>query len=142
MGIGGRAWPATSGLMLADGGSASASSPTASRDTAPDHEAELLSAGATKQRILAASVGNSARKPAPATTSPLLGKVVVIDPGHNGNNYRHLPEINRKVFIGNGTKACNTTGTSTNAGYSEGAFTFDVAVRLAALLRNEGRTSC
>lgn len=77
---------------------------------------------------------------APVSTrpGPLTGRVVVIDPGHNGGNYRHPAAIGRTVFIGNGTKACNTTGTQTNAGYSEAAFTFDVSVRLAAALRARG----
>jgi N-acetylmuramoyl-L-alanine amidase len=89
-----------------------------------------------------ASDGPSAA-PASSVTVPirlLHGKVVVIDPGHNGENFRHPAVINRKVFIGTGMKACNTTGTETNAGYSEAAFTFDVSLRLAALLRAAGAT--
>jgi N-acetylmuramoyl-L-alanine amidase len=70
----------------------------------------------------------------------LRGKVVVIDPGHNGANGRHPRQIARKVDIGNGRKACDTTGTQTNAGYAESAYTFDVATRLAALLRARGAT--
>lgn len=77
---------------------------------------------------------------ASAATRPLTGKVVVVDPGHNGRNARHLDEINRKVPAGGFRKACDTTGTETNSGYSEHAFTFDVATRLAALLRAEGAT--
>ena len=68
----------------------------------------------------------------------LAGKVIVIDPGHNGGNADHPAEINRKVRIGNGTKACDTTGTSTNDGYPEHAFTWDVSKRLAKLLRADG----
>jgi N-acetylmuramoyl-L-alanine amidase len=70
----------------------------------------------------------------------LRGKVVAIDPGHNGANYRHTAQIARKVSIGNGTKACDTTGTETNSGYPEAAFTLDVSLRLAGLLRAEGAT--
>jgi N-acetylmuramoyl-L-alanine amidase len=68
----------------------------------------------------------------------LSGKTIVIDPGHNGGNGAHPEIINKQVQMGAGTKACDTTGTSTNAGYSEAAFTFDVATRLAALLRAAG----
>ncbi|TDD69765.1 N-acetylmuramoyl-L-alanine amidase, partial [Actinomadura rubrisoli] len=68
----------------------------------------------------------------------LRGKVIVVDPGHNGGNAGRPDEINKKVFIGNGYKACNTTGTSTAAGYSEHAFTWDLANRLAKVLRGEG----
>lgn len=70
----------------------------------------------------------------------LRGKVVVIDPGHNGANWRHPGRISRRVDIGNGRKACDTTGAETNAGYPEPAFTFDVSTRLAALLRASGAT--
>ncbi|MEV0202089.1 N-acetylmuramoyl-L-alanine amidase [Nonomuraea sp. NPDC050691] len=68
----------------------------------------------------------------------LAGKVVVIDPGHNGGNAAHPAEINRQVDIITGRKPCNTTGTSTNAGYPEHAFTWDVARRLRPLLQAEG----
>jgi N-acetylmuramoyl-L-alanine amidase len=70
----------------------------------------------------------------------LRGKVVVIDPGHNGANSQHTRTIAAKVDIGNGTKACDTTGAETNAGYPESAFTFDVASRLATQLRAQGAT--
>jgi N-acetylmuramoyl-L-alanine amidase len=63
----------------------------------------------------------------------------VIDPGHNGGNFSHAAQINRLVDAGFGLrKACNTTGTATDAGYSEAAYNFDVATRLAALLRARG----
>jgi N-acetylmuramoyl-L-alanine amidase len=66
--------------------------------------------------------------------------VVVLDPGHNGGNAAAPDEINRQVPAGGFTKPCNTTGTATDAGYPEHAFTFDVAVRTAELLRAEGIT--
>jgi len=66
--------------------------------------------------------------------------VVVLDPGHDGGNASHPTQINRLVFIVNGWKACDTTGTATNSGYPESAFTFDVALRAAAILRSEGAT--
>ena len=73
---------------------------------------------------------------APATPAP----VVVLDPGHNGGNAAAPAEINRQVPAGGFTKACNTTGTSTNAGYPEHEFTFDVSQRAAELLRAQGVT--
>ncbi|WP_416986354.1 N-acetylmuramoyl-L-alanine amidase [Streptomyces sp. T028] len=73
-------------------------------------------------------------------TVPLKGKVVVIDPGHNVTNSQHTAEINRKVDIGTNLKECDTTGTSTNSGYSEARFTLDVAHRLVTLLREQGAT--
>lgn len=79
---------------------------------------------------------------APATTSSTAaasGKVVVLDAGHNGGNASHVAEINKLVPAGRGeTKPCNTTGTSTNAGYTEHAFTFDVAQRVGAALTAKG----
>jgi len=65
---------------------------------------------------------------------------VAIDPGHNGANGSHPEEINRQVDIGNGTKACDTTGTQTDDGYRESAFTFDVALRARDLLEGMGVT--
>jgi N-acetylmuramoyl-L-alanine amidase len=83
--------------------------------------------------------------PAPPTVAstgpgPLRGKVVAIDPGHNGGNYAHAAEIDRPVFIGTQTRACDTTGTQTAGGYTEAAFNLDVARRLRALLQTAGAT--
>lgn len=75
----------------------------------------------------------------PPSPSKAAGKVVVLDPGHNGGNGSHAAEINRQVPAGRGqTKPCNTTGTSTNAGYSEHAFTWDVAQRVGKALSAKG----
>jgi N-acetylmuramoyl-L-alanine amidase len=72
---------------------------------------------------------------ATAAPKPPSGRVVVLDPGHNGGNATHAAEINRQVPAGRGrTKACNTTGTATAAGYPEHAFTWDVAVRVREIL--------
>lgn len=75
-----------------------------------------------------------------AVRGPLLGKVVVIDPGHQLGNSTHLRQIRRKVWAGGLFKACNTTGTQTNSGYPESAFTFSVAKSLKARLVAEGAT--
>jgi N-acetylmuramoyl-L-alanine amidase len=85
-----------------------------------------------------ASASSSA---APATSAhPLAGRTVVIDPGHNPGNVNYPDQINALVDVGNGSKACDTTGTSTDAGYSEADFTLDVARRARALLQAEGAT--
>nr|WP_231976491.1 N-acetylmuramoyl-L-alanine amidase [Streptomyces sp. 3214.6] len=81
--------------------------------------------------------GGIASTAAPAS---LKGKVVVIDPGHNPDNVQHTAAINRKVDIGTNWKECDTTGTSTNSGYSEAEFTLDVAHRLRTLLQQQGAT--
>ncbi|MFA1542474.1 N-acetylmuramoyl-L-alanine amidase [Actinomadura monticuli] len=87
-----------------------------------------------------ASASERARTPSSAKgdRSSLDGKVVVLDPGHNGGNADHPSEISKQVKIGNGSKECDTTGTETKAGYAEHAFTWDVSNRLAKLLRAKG----
>ncbi|WWQ68961.1 N-acetylmuramoyl-L-alanine amidase [Streptomyces sp. Q6] len=84
--------------------------------------------------------GSGSSKPAAGGSGPLKGKVVVIDPGHNPGNFRHATEINRTVNVGNGSKECDTTGTATNAGYTEAQFTLDVARRMKTLLEQQGAT--
>jgi N-acetylmuramoyl-L-alanine amidase len=68
----------------------------------------------------------------------LAGKVVGIDPGHNGDNYTDPSSINQDVFNGRAEEACDTTGTETDSGYTEAAFNFNVAQYLATDLRAEG----
>lgn len=72
--------------------------------------------------------------------TPIPGSpLVVLDPGHNGGNSTHVAEVERQVPDGRGgTKACNSTGTATNAGYPEHTFTFDVAQRTRQLLEAAG----
>ncbi len=71
----------------------------------------------------------------------LVGQVFAIDPGHNGANGANPRIINALVPSGPGqTKACDTTGTEADNGYTEAAFNFDVATRLAADLRARGAT--
>ena len=82
------------------------------------------------------SAGSSAAPSAPSSAGPVAGApVVVLDPGHNGGNAAHRAETRRPVPDGRGgTKPCNTTGTATDAGYSEHAFNFDVAQRTERVL--------
>jgi N-acetylmuramoyl-L-alanine amidase len=69
----------------------------------------------------------------------LAGQTVVLDPGHNGANASHPKRINRQVDIGQGMrKACDTTGTATDSGYSESAYTLSVARETARILRRNG----
>jgi N-acetylmuramoyl-L-alanine amidase len=75
----------------------------------------------------------------PQASGPLTGRTIVVDPGHNGI-YRKA--VNRKlVAAGNGKrKACNSSGTATNAGFAEHRFNWKVAVDLVARLRARGAT--
>jgi N-acetylmuramoyl-L-alanine amidase len=87
--------------------------------------------------------GTPASAPSASATAPgrpLAGQVVVLDPGHNGDNWAHPAIINRLVNVITEMKPCDTTGTETDAGYTEAAFNFNVAIRLARLLRAEGAT--
>jgi N-acetylmuramoyl-L-alanine amidase len=73
---------------------------------------------------------------ATAVPSNVAGMVVFIDPGHNGSNDA---SITRQVPTGRGgTKDCQTSGTSTNAGYQEHTFTWDTALRVRAELNALG----
>ncbi|MFZ4519838.1 MAG: N-acetylmuramoyl-L-alanine amidase, partial [Microthrixaceae bacterium] len=64
--------------------------------------------------------------------------VVTIDPGHNGGNGAHPREINALVDVGNRRKECDTTGTSTNAGYAEATYTWDLAQLVQQVLQERG----
>jgi N-acetylmuramoyl-L-alanine amidase len=84
-------------------------------------------------------------EPPPPTTAaeradpqPLTGRVIAVDPGHNGVNGAHPAEINAPVDAGGFQKACNTTGTATPDGYSEARFNFEVATLLADRLAGLG----
>ena len=82
------------------------------------------------------SGANAAAGPGPL--GALAGHTIVVDPGHDGADGQHLGQINAQVFIGNGSKACESTGTAGNDGYPEHAFTWDVANRLQAILAQNG----
>ena len=73
-------------------------------------------------------------------SEPLAGKVVGIDPGHNGLNYSAPGVIDQPVFNGTGTEPCDTTGTETGGGYTEAQYNFNVATYLQADLEAEGAT--
>ena len=81
--------------------------------------------------------GGPVASSAQATSAPLTGIVIALDPGHNGGNATHIAEISKKVWIGNAWKPCNTVGTTTTSGATEHRFNFRVAsavkTRLEAL---------
>ncbi|WP_439947970.1 N-acetylmuramoyl-L-alanine amidase [Streptomyces sp. BBFR109] len=160
-----RRWPAVAGVALVSGAllgwlvyeatassdspsggtaaaSASSGSPSASGAGKSPHSSRsaVPSAPAASSSASAGDDGKGAGSGGPAASGPLKGKVVVIDPGHNPGNFQHTAEINRQVDIGTNRKECDTTGTSTNAGYTEARFTLDVAHRLRTLLEQQGAT--
>jgi N-acetylmuramoyl-L-alanine amidase len=113
---------------------AAASPQATGADTARGSEMKTVTARPASDSARAATAG------APTPAKPLAGKVIVIDPGHNGGNYRHPEVINKKVNVLTEWKPCDTTGTSTDDGYSEAAFTLDVANRMVKLLKDKGAT--
>jgi N-acetylmuramoyl-L-alanine amidase len=70
----------------------------------------------------------------------LAGRVVGIDPGHNGLNYSDPSFVNAPVFNGTGDEPCDTTGTETASGYTEAQFNFNVATYLEQDLESQGAT--
>ncbi len=95
----------------------------------------------TPTRTSAPAPTHTATAPTNATPGPVDGKVVVIDPGHNGGNAAHPEIIRKQVPAGFGRyKDCNTTGTATNAGYPEHAFNWQVALSLRDALQAKGVT--
>jgi N-acetylmuramoyl-L-alanine amidase len=94
--------------------------------------------GGTGSRPAASSAAPVVHSPSPAP-DPVVGRVIVLDPGHNGGNATHSAEINRRVPDGRGAmKACNTTGTAATDGYTEHEFNWDVAVRVRDILSTRG----
>jgi len=86
----------------------------------------------------AALVAPGCGAPAHATTGPLSGKVIGIDPGHNGRNWADPRYINHRVWNGREWESCDTTGTETAAHYRETSFNFSVARYLAKDLAAAG----
>jgi N-acetylmuramoyl-L-alanine amidase len=80
----------------------------------------------------------TAAPPSSGSLQAVAGKTIVIDAGHNGGNGSHPSEISRPIFIGTGTRACDTVGTQSASGYPEHAYTLDVALRVRDLLAGAG----
>jgi N-acetylmuramoyl-L-alanine amidase len=106
--------------------------PAPSRRGTPPREwratAGLAGAGSGRERSVR---GGSA-------ALPLAGKVVGIDPGHNGRNYTDPAFIDHLIWNGREEETCDTTGTETDGGYTEAQFNYNVAGYLAADLRALG----
>jgi N-acetylmuramoyl-L-alanine amidase len=94
--------------------------------------------------VLAASSGSAlssaAADRAGGPKLALAGKVVGIDPGHNGRNWTDPTFINRLIWNGREEETCDTTGTETDSGYTEAQFNWNVASFLAEDLRAAGAT--
>jgi N-acetylmuramoyl-L-alanine amidase len=86
-----------------------------------------------------AGAGSAAASPSPSAL-PLAGRVVGIDPGHDGGNFADAAYINELVWNGREYETCDTTGTQTASGFTEASFNFAVATDLSADLVAEGAT--
>jgi N-acetylmuramoyl-L-alanine amidase len=74
--------------------------------------------------------------PTAHAASNIAGSIVFLDPGHNGANDA---SIGRQVPNGRGgTKECQTSGTTTDGGYPEHTFNWDVVLRIRAELTQYG----
>jgi len=96
------------------------------------------SPGSTPRQQPATSPSATASPSASASDDVFAGTVVGIDPGHNGGNAGAPEVINEPVWNGRSQSPCNTTGTATDDGYPETDFTWAVATKLAADLRESG----
>ena len=142
--LGGRAsrgWllAATAGLMTVACGSAAglpqsvATQPAHTRQAASSPAQPATPAASSHAATSPASTGGSG-----SASKPLAGKVVGIDPGHNGDNGADPAYINQMIWNGRESETCDTTGTQTASGYTEARYNFNVARYLRADLRAEG----
>ena len=107
----------------------------ASCSAAPSSHASASGKGLTSAP---SSPPTSTSTTSPTTAPPLAGKIVGIDPGHNGLNYTDPSFLNQQIFNGRTEEDCDTTGTQTAGGYTEAQFNFNVAQFLATDLEVEG----
>jgi N-acetylmuramoyl-L-alanine amidase len=86
----------------------------------------------------AGAVSTASPAASPGQPPPLAGVTVGIDPGHNGLNGTDPSYLNRLIWNGREMETCDTTGTQTDAGYTEALFNFRVAMFLRADLLRDG----
>jgi N-acetylmuramoyl-L-alanine amidase len=152
------AWtlPALAVLLSACSLVPSASQPTASTP-APQASASATHSAARTKDPAGSPAPASSRNPTALPTLPdaadggpgrfpptghgrLNGKVILVDPGHNGGNFAAASVINRLIWNGRESETCDTTGAETDAGYTEALFNWRVALYLTADLRAAGAT--
>jgi N-acetylmuramoyl-L-alanine amidase len=101
----------------------------------PGHRATAASTTAGHARTVPVADPVRARRRA---RGPLAGRVVGVDPGHNGRNYTDPGYIDHLIWNGREHETCDTTGTQTDGGYTEARFNWNVARWLVADLQREG----
>jgi len=100
--------------------------------------ASALTGVAGSRTVAAGSRTVAAGSRTVAAAKPLAGKIIGIDPGHNGRNWTDPAFLSQQVWNGREWEDCDTTGTQTASGYTEARFTFNVARYLVADLRKDG----
>jgi len=136
-----RGWPlaAAAGLMtVACGSAAGLPQPAATQPAQTHSAAPQPTQPATPQPASHAATSPASTGGSESASKPLAGKVVGIDPGHNGDNGADPAYINQIIWNGRESETCDTTGTKTASGYTEAKFNFNVARYLRADLRAEG----
>src|SRR5690349_13443999 len=113
---------ATSALAVVLALAGCSESPAGSADVVPSTPRESATSASTP-----GDPDTTVTAPTVDPALPLAGRVVVLDPGHQLGNAAFPAEIDEPVDAGGFEKPCNTTGTSTDAGYPEATFTWEVA---------------
>lgn len=79
---------------------------------------------------------SAAAAPLPTVALALAGKLIALDPGHNGG-----PVPPGRVAIGNGmTLPCDTSGTRSRTGLTEAELNLEIAERVRQILQSWGAT--
>ncbi|MDT5325060.1 MAG: N-acetylmuramoyl-L-alanine amidase [Mycobacterium sp.] len=100
------------------------------------HVPVSLRVGAAMAVGLLVATSASAVPAATAAPASIAGRIVFLDPGHNGANDA---SISRQVPTGRGgTKDCQASGTSANDGYPEHTFTWETVLRIRQELTQLG----
>jgi N-acetylmuramoyl-L-alanine amidase len=100
------------------------------------HVRVSLRVGAAVAVGLIVATSASAVPTAAAAPASIAGRIVFLDPGHNGANDASLT---KQVPTGRGgTKDCQTSGTSANSGYPEHTFNWETVLRIRAELTQLG----
>lgn len=122
-------------VCAAVGGCSSSTAPSAPTSAATTAQVPVTSEPSTTP----AAKPTPTPTPSPTPALPLSGYVISVDAGHNSGNFNHPREVNALVPDGRGgQKACDTTGTTTNDGYRESEFNWDVALRVKRGLEAAG----
>jgi N-acetylmuramoyl-L-alanine amidase len=114
---------ASAGGLAACSGTAASTDPIA-RTEPVRQTTSAIGANAAAQKAVTgpATTAHVSRSSKPTTSLPLAGKVVGIDPGHNGLNYTDPTFIDHPIWNGREDETCNTTGTQTDGGYTEAQY--------------------